>query len=140
MHCSVPIERCRVVASQSARRLLFVDDDQTFAQIAARALTRRGFDVTVAHDLASALDLAHSDTDYAVVDLMLGEASGLDLLSPFKAINPAMRILVVSGFATIETVMEAIRRGATRFLAKPLDADTIAAALRDDRCNSLVSQ
>jgi len=75
-----------------------------------------------------------------VVDLKLGNESGLDLLSPLKARNPAMRILVLSGFATIETVMEAIRRGATCFLAKPVNVDTIVAALREDHCNPIESQ
>jgi two-component system response regulator RegA len=113
----------------AARKLLLVDDDRTFAQIAARALARRGFEVAVAYDVNSALNLAASDTNYAVVDLVLGDTSGLRLLEPLKVKNPSMRILLLSGYASIETIVDAMRRGVTQFLAKPVDADQIVAAL-----------
>jgi two-component system, response regulator RegA len=113
------------------RKLLLVDDDRTFVQVAARALERRGFEVVVAYDTDSALDLANGDLDYAVVDLALGNTSGLRLLAPLKTRNPAIRILVLSGYANIETVVDAIRLGATHYLAKPADVDAIVAALRN---------
>ena len=115
----------------SVRRLLLVDDDYTFAQVAARSLTRRGFEVVVANDTDSALNLANSDIDYAIVDLVLGNASGLQLLSPLKTRNHAMRILVLSGYASTETIANAIGLGATCYLAKPVGADEIVAALMD---------
>jgi len=121
----------------SARKLLLVDDDRTFAQIAARALVRRGFDVAVAHDVNSAIGLAASNTSYALVDLVLGDTSGLGLLEPLKAKNPSMRIVVLSGYASIETIMDAIRHGATHFLAKPVDADQIVAALTNGEPSAL---
>lgn len=110
-------------------RLVLVDDDPHFPHVAAQALGRRGFDAAVAHDAASALALADRNTGYAVVDLVLGGESGLALLPRLKALNPAMRILVLTGCASIGTAVEAIKRGAANSLAKPVDADTIAAAL-----------
>jgi two-component system response regulator RegA len=123
--------------SKVVRKLLLVDDDRTFALVAARALARRGFEVAVAYDVDSALDLAAGDTDYAVVDLILGDASGLSLLSPLKTKNPSMRILLMSGYASTETVADAIRLGASLFLAKPADMDQIVAALTNVEPNGL---
>lgn len=113
-------------------KLLFIDDDRYFPHAAARALARRGFDVSVAHDHDSALALSGADTAFAVVDLVLGNASGLALLPKLKAVNPSMKILVLTGYASIDTAVDAIRRGAENYLAKPVDADTIVAALRDN--------
>lgn len=111
-------------------KLVFIDDDPHFPHIAARALRRRGFDAAIAHDAVSALTLVNGKTDYAVVDLVLGRDSGLALLPRLRALNPAMRILVLTGYASIATAVEAVKRGADNYLAKPADADTIAAALR----------
>jgi two-component system response regulator RegA len=119
--------------TQADRKLLLVDDDRIFAQVTARALARRGFEVTVAHDVDAALGMVSDNTDFAVVDLALGNASGLSLLIPLKQMNPSMRILMLSGYASSKTVEEAIRLGATQYLAKPADADEIVAALTNDQ-------
>ncbi|CAB1369806.1 response regulator transcription factor [Denitratisoma oestradiolicum] len=111
-------------------RLLLVDDDPTFTRIAARALERRGFEVVVANDAETALSLAHPGVDYAVVDLVIGTDSGLALVPRLKAALPQLRIVVLTGYASIATAVEAIKLGADNYLTKPAEADAIVAALQ----------
>lgn len=116
-------------------RLLLVDDDEAFTRIAARVMERRGFEVLVANDIASAVHIAESLANaalpYAVVDLMIGSESGLALVPQLRQRHPAMRILVLTGYASIATAVEAIKLGADNYLAKPADATAIIAALGD---------
>src|SRR5690606_23913204 len=109
--------------------LLLVDDNETFCQVMTRALTRRGFQVHTAHDTASAIRIAESTPPaYAVIDLKMPGDSGLILLKRLKAIAPTSRILMLTGYASISTAVEAMKLGATYYLAKPVDADEIMAA------------
>lgn len=113
--------------------LLLVDDDTTFCAVMARALKRRGFAVTVAHDAATAVQLAENDPpEYALVDLKLPGDSGLALIRQLNAIEPATRIVMLTGYAGIATAVEAIKLGATHYLAKPVDADEVVAAFGKD--------
>jgi two-component system, response regulator RegA len=114
-------------------RLLLIDDDETFARVLARALGTRGFEVAVAHDAASALALLRREhPKHAVLDLKLGADNGLALIPQLLGIAPNLRILLLTGYASIATAVEAIKRGAHDYLAKPVDADAIVRALRDD--------
>ena len=114
-------------------RLLLVEDDAVFAGAMARALRARGFEVTIAGDAADALQCVRALLpDYAVVDLKLGEDSGLALIPELHAAVPSMRILLLTGYASIATAVEAIKRGAHDYLAKPVDADAVVRALLDD--------
>lgn len=118
-------------------RLLLIDDDETFARVLARALTARGFSVAVAHDAAGALALLRREQpSHAVLDLKLGADNGLALIPQLLAIAPQLRILLLTGYASIATAVEAIKRGAHDYLAKPVDADAIVRALRDDEAES----
>lgn len=113
--------------------LLLVDDDETFCRVLKKALSRRGYDVAVAHDVASALILAEaSPPEYAVVDLKMPGASGLVLVKRLKELDEETRIVVLTGFASIATAVEAVKLGATHYLAKPADADQILAAMNRD--------
>lgn len=109
--------------------LLLVDDDRTFARVLARSLARRGFEVRVAHDVEGGLTQADAYLAGAVVDLQLGIGSGLALVTPLRALDPAMRILVLTGYASIDTAVQAIKLGADNYLTKPATADAIVAAL-----------
>ncbi len=110
--------------------ILVVDDDFVFADTLAHALRRRGYDVATAADLNDALDQASRQApDAAVLDLKLGETTSLGLIAPLKALRPDMRILLLTGYASIATAVEAIKLGATHYLPKPADADEILAAL-----------
>lgn len=109
--------------------LLLVDDDATFCAVLQRALEKRGFSVTTAHSVENAIPLAQdSPPEYAVVDLKLGGASGLTLVSTLHKLDPATCIVVLTGYASIATAVEAIKLGATQYLPKPANADEIVAA------------
>ncbi len=116
-----------------APRLLLVDDDEVFSSVLAQSLSRRGYVVTVAHSAEEgARGIADAPPDYAVVDLHMGGASGLTLVAALRARSMHTRIVVLTGYASIATAVEAIKLGATHYLAKPADADEIIAALRRD--------
>ena len=110
-------------------RLLLVDDDEAFTRTAARVMERRGFKVLVANDIAAALAVADHALPYAVIDLMIGNESGLTLVPALRQRNAVMRILVLTGYASIATAVEAIKLGADNYLSKPADAAAIIAAL-----------
>jgi len=111
---------------------LLVDDDTLYLDALRRALTRRGIDCGIAADPATALEIARRDLpDFALVDLKLGDASGLSLIEPLRAIRADMRILLVTGYASIATAVEAIKRGADDYLPKPVSADTLQRILLD---------
>jgi two-component system response regulator RegA len=114
---------------QDMASLLLVDDDQTFCSVLGRALGKRGFAVTVAHSVEEALPLLESNApEYAIVDLKMSGASGLTLVQALHQHDPATRIVVLTGYASIATAVEAIKLGATHYLPKPANADEIVAA------------
>ncbi|MGQ7263047.1 response regulator transcription factor [Vreelandella sp. V005] len=111
------------------QRLLVVDDDEMFCHVLNRALTRRGYEVIVAHDAEQALAMAaqHMPT-MATLDLKLENSSGLKLLPELLAISPQCRIVVLTGYSSIATAVEAIKLGAVNYLCKPVDADDVLTA------------
>ena len=116
----------------SARPLLLVDDDATFVRVLTRALTSRGFEVISATNLGDARMLARRHQPrYCVLDLKLGEENGLRLIPELHTLVPDMRVLLLTGYASIATAVEAIKRGAHDYLAKPVDADAVVRALLD---------
>jgi len=109
--------------------LLLVDDDDVFAQVLSRALTRRGFAVTIAHDVDEAIALSQDNPpEYATIDLNMPGKSGLELVRYLIALDANTHIVVVTGYASIATAVEAVKLGATHYLAKPVDADDVVAA------------
>lgn len=118
------------MSQPSAPRILLIDDDTVFSAVLARALGSRGFDVQVAANGPAALALAHSHApEYIVLDLKLGAESGLALIPQLLAARRSARILLLTGYASIATAVEAIKRGAHDYLAKPVDADQVVQAL-----------
>ncbi len=117
--------------------LLLVDDDEIFCHVLKPALGRRGFNVTVAHSVDEAL-LAIRDLipEYAVLDLSMPGRSGLELVPELVALNKNMRIVMLTGYASIATAVEAIKLGATQYLTKPADADQIVAAFDSEEGNT----
>ena len=113
------------------RQLLIVEDDETFARTLRRSFERRGYAVESAsgHEaLVALLDKGLKPT-HAVIDLKLaGSVSGLTCVQAVRAAAPDARIVVLTGFASIATAVEAIKLGAVQYLAKPSDADDIEAA------------
>jgi two-component system response regulator RegA len=115
------------------KRLLLVDDDAVFVKVLSRALSARGFSVTAALDATGAIDaLRTQPMQFAVVDLRIGRENGLALIPELLEIQPRLRILLLTGYASIATAVEAIRRGAHDYLAKPVDADAVVRALLDE--------
>ncbi len=119
------------VGSDDRPTLLLVDDDAVFSQVLATAFTRRGFAVRTAPDVVTGARLAREDSpEYAVVDLKMPGPSGLALVAQLKELDENTRIVVLTGYASIATAVEAIKLGAVHYLAKPADADEILAALQ----------
>lgn len=110
--------------------VLVVDDDTTFRARLVRAFERRGFEVRSAPDGEAALELANAESpELAVVDLrMPGGRSGLDVVRELKAIDRTTNVVVLTGYGSIATALEAVRLGATHYLTKPADVDDILAA------------
>ena len=112
-------------------KLLIVEDDPDFSTTLSRALTKRGIEVAVAQDAAEARTRAETFAPtHAVVDLKLPGESGLKVVEQLAARDPAPAIVVLTGYASIATAVEAVRLGARHYLAKPANADEILAALQ----------
>jgi two-component system response regulator RegA len=113
----------------NSRLLVVVDDDAAFAKTLKRSFERRGYEVVVAPDIVSLRALLEeASPEYAVVDLKLAGASGLSCVELLHAHDPEMLIVVLTGFASIATAVEAIKLGACHYLAKPSNTDDIEAA------------
>jgi two-component system response regulator RegA len=111
------------------RTLLLLDDDDVFATRMARALGTRGFEVTRAATAAEALNLArHESPECALIDLRLPDGHGLDVVAELHDIDATTRIVVLTGYGSIATAVESLKRGAADYLTKPVDADQVAAA------------
>jgi len=118
--------------SEGSGHVLLVDDDDVFVRVLARALGARGLIVSTAGNRAGALAAAREGApDFIVLDLKLGDDNGLALIPELLDLDPRVRILLLTGYASIATAVEAIKRGADDYLAKPVDADAVAAALRN---------
>ncbi|WP_158899951.1 response regulator transcription factor [Burkholderia sp. L27(2015)] len=114
----------------SDMNFLVIDDDEVFAGILARGLGRRGYVVHQAHNAQAALKLADVlSFSHITVDLHLGNDSGLTLVAPLRELHPQARILVLTGYASIATAVQAVKDGADNYLAKPANVETILAAL-----------
>jgi two-component system response regulator RegA len=110
--------------------LLIVEDDDALRERLARAFTARGFDVEVAGSATDAeAKLAADIPEFVVLDLRMPGGNGLDLVTRFIEADPATRVVVLTGYGSIATAVEAVRRGAAHYLTKPADADEILAAL-----------
>ena len=122
------------------RSLLIVEDDAGFARTLKRSFERRGYHVVIAASLDEVKkDLAEMSPGYAVVDLKLGGASGLACVEALHAHDPAMLIVVLTGFASIATAVEAIKLGACHYLAKPANTDDIEAAFQKAEGNAEIA-
>lgn len=118
------------LADDDGPSLLIVEDDAAFARTLSKSFERRGYSVQHAgsHDEVKVL-LTNSNPEFAVVDLKLnGEASGLACVQTLHAHDAGMLIVVLTGFASIATAVEAIKLGACHYLAKPSNTDDIEAA------------
>ena len=115
------------------KRLLIVDDDDTYREVLARSLTRRGFAVSsVATPAAAQAVFRETRPAFVILDLNLDGQSGLNLIAPLRAIDADVRILVLTGYASIQTAVTALKLGAVHYLPKPANVADILHALLED--------
>ncbi|WP_445681861.1 response regulator transcription factor [Radicibacter daui] len=125
---------------EEPRSLLIVEDDQAFARTLQRSFERRGYQVAVCRNLAEvAAHLEGASPEYAVVDLKLSGESGLECVKLLATHDEEMRVVVLTGFASIATAVEAIKLGACHYLAKPANSDDIEAAFERQQGDTSVS-
>jgi len=116
------------------KSLLIVDDDKPFAARLARAMEARGFRVEAAGGVGEGLAAISAGAPaFAVIDLRLGDGSGLDVIRALKEARPLARAIILTGYGAIATAVTAVKLGAFDYLAKPVDADEITAALMGDQ-------
>jgi two-component system response regulator RegA len=109
--------------------ILIVDDDEVYRNRLGRAFVDRGYDVRTASDYDTAVAAATEDSpELAVVDLKMPGKSGLELVKALAEIDPSTKTVVLTGYGSIATAIDAVRLGATYYLSKPADADDIIGA------------
>jgi two-component system response regulator RegA len=114
---------------EAAPTVLVVDDDEPYRERLVRAFGRHGFVARGAACAKEALERARElGPRYAVIDLRLPDGSGLDLVRELKAVDARITMVVLTGYGSIATAVEAVRRGATHYLSKPADVDDILLA------------
>jgi two-component system response regulator RegA len=119
--------------------LLLVDDDEVYCEVLGDALTKRNYDVAIAHNLKDALQLAaQTEPEFAVVDLRIGTESGLELVKQLAEQDENTRIIMLTGYASVATAVESIKLGAVHYLTKPATADEVVAALHREEGDASV--
>jgi two-component system response regulator RegA len=122
----------------SERSVLIVEDDRSFLQRLAKAMEQRGFAVKTAESVADGLlQVAQAAPAFAVVDMRLADGNGLDVISALKRRRPDARGIILTGYGNIATAVNAVKLGAVDYLAKPVDADDVVAALLTQDNNTI---
>lgn len=114
-------------------KMLLVDDDEIFCQVMQRALNRRGFTVDTFQSANTAVNAMRENIyTKAIVDLKIAQESGLTLIKDLKAINPEMDIIMLTGYSSISTAVEAVKLGALNYFCKPVEVDEILQAFANE--------
>jgi two-component system response regulator RegA len=115
------------------KSLLIVDDDNPFRERLARAMGKKGFIVSQAEGVKKSIELVKQKKPaFAVIDLRLGDGSGLEVVKEIQILNSKSRVIMLTGYGNIPTAVAAIKQGAIDYLAKPADADDVERALLAD--------
>jgi two-component system response regulator RegA len=118
------------LSKETLPSILLVDDDEVLRERLAQAIRARGYEVRTAGSAEEALrEVARESPEMAVLDLKMPGMSGLDLLKELRTQDPSTRVLMLTGYGSIATAVQAVREGAVGYLPKPADADEILAAL-----------
>lgn len=121
-------------------QFLIIDDDTIFTKVLERSLTRQGFHVFVANDARSALSINRANQpQLASLDLKLGSDSGLTIISALKQDNPTLDIVVLTGYSSIATAVEAVKLGAKDYLCKPASSEEILNAFDRQEQNASIA-
>jgi len=111
-------------------QLLLVDDDETFCSVLKPALEKRNFQVTVAYNVKDGISLAEqTEPEFAIIDLRIGYDSGLELVKKLISLDDNAHIVMLTGYSSIATAVEAMKLGAIHYLTKPANTDEIVNAL-----------
>jgi len=111
-------------------KLLIIEDDKTFANLLKRRMEKHGYTCYLADNINDALLTCHRQLpEFILLDMKLHNESGLDLITPIKKLLPQSRLILLTGFASIATAVDAIKMGANDYLTKPVDTQTLLAAL-----------
>ncbi len=114
----------------TARTVLIVDDDAPFRNRLQLAMERRGWTVIAADSVSEGIEATRRHRpSHAVIDLRLGDGSGLDVVEPLQHSSPDCRVVILTAYGNLATAVAAIKAGAVDYLAKPADADAVEAAL-----------
>lgn len=128
------------IAHDERPSVLLVDDDEVFLGVLAKAMVKRGFQVSTAPSAEAAIEMVKLDApEFAVIDLKMRGNSGLVLVRQIAALEAGVRMVVLTGYASIATAVEAIKLGATHYLAKPVEVEEIIAALQQEAGNSEIA-
>ncbi len=111
--------------------LLVVDDEQTFAEVLAQRLDKRGFATRIAADGATALELLQDITEVIVLDIAMPGMSGIETLKAIKKSHPLIEVIMLTGNATVDTAVEAIKLGAFNYLVKPCEIDDLISHIQE---------
>ena len=122
------------------KNLLIIEDDVAFANAIKRRLTNKGFNCHIAHNGSDALLLCRSVLpDYILLDMKLAQETTLGIITPLRKQRPKSRIILLTGFASIATAVDAIKLGADDYLSKPLDTQTLLAALNESKASTIAT-
>lgn len=120
------------------KKLLLVEDDTIFANTVMRRLTKHGFSCFHVESNSEALLSCHRhEPDYILLDMKLARETTLGIITPLRTIRPQSRIILLTGFASIATAVDAIKLGADDYLSKPIDTQTLLAALNESNASSI---
>lgn len=116
------------------KKILIVEDDVIFANTLKRRLTKHDFDCVHVETNSEALLACHRHMpDYVLLDMKLSQETTLNIITPIRQLRPNSRIILLTGFASIATAVDAIKLGADDYLTKPLDTQTLLAALNESK-------
>lgn len=119
-----------------SKSILILDDDQTFATTLARSFKRRDYTSFAANNIDNAKDIVVKNSiDYAIVDLKIDQESGLQFLATLKEYSPQTKALILTGYSSISTTVEAMKLGSVNYLCKPVTTDVIIKALDEEEAN-----
>lgn len=120
------------------KELLLVEDDTLFANTLMRRLTKHDFNcVHVDSNSEALLACRHHKPDFILLDMKLVEETTLSIIKPLRKLRPQSRIILLTGFASIATAVDAIKLGADDYLSKPLDTQTLLAALNESKASAI---
>ena len=122
-----------------SEKVLLVDDEKEFLEIMSERMKARDMDVTTATSAQQALEIIENESFYAIIlDFMMPGMDGMDALKAIKAKKPESQIILLTGYATVEKGVEAMKVGATDFIEKPADLEVLAEKIKNAKAEKML--